>query len=620
PSEVATGTGAARYMVSTYLLYLKISGLFHLIIGLLRMYGFGLAETHHFYLFASSFTDFWRRINIYWKDFIQKLVFNPIYFATKRLGATGSLVVATLVAFTATWLFHSYQWFWIRGTFPIVWSDLVFWFGLGIVVMINVLIETRLGRRRSLGKGVRTLRQEVIHGLKIAGTFTAICILWTIWSTPEVEDLGFIWQAVLNSGPIDIAVLVGIPLGIGALGVLFGGRQREVSRAGAGSVRVEGGFWREATMVTVGAAALILIALQPGLLTPISPQLSNLVSDVRARAPLNAADVELLRRGYYEDLGDITRFNIELWEVMGDTPPGWMGKFNQLRNRTDGIRNEFIPSTTSVSKGATRTINSHGMRDREYPLVPGQDTFRIALLGSSHDMGDGVEDDETYENVVEDRLNADLGPVTGLTYEILNFSLSAYTPIQKLETLRLKVLDFEPDLIIYAAASNELEWVFRPVQLRWLAQNNLFDQFPDVLEAMNRADVGTKVEEFDSNNEVTTAKLKPYEEDVFAKLLKKFRDLGVRQEAKTALLLLEIPDDTSQSLAGLERLKTVGEEVGVPILDLRGAFVAVSDRSTLWIAPFDAHTNAAGHQMIADLLFEKLLQNDFVPTKAPGAD
>ena len=81
PSEAVNGTGAARYMVATYLLYLKISGLFHLIVGLLHMYGFGLAETHHMYLFSSSFTDFWRRINIYWKDFIQKLVFNPVYFA-----------------------------------------------------------------------------------------------------------------------------------------------------------------------------------------------------------------------------------------------------------------------------------------------------------------------------------------------------------------------------------------------------------------------------------------------------------------------------------------------------------------------------------------------------------
>jgi hypothetical protein len=618
PSEVVTGTGAARYMVSTYLLYLKISGLFHLIIGLLRMFGFGLPETHHFYLFASSFTDFWRRINIYWKDFIQKLVFNPIYFATRKLGATGSLVVATLVAFTATWLFHSYQWFWIRGTFPIVWSDLVFWFGLGVVVMFNVLIETRFGRRRSLGgKDVRSMQQDVIHGLKIAGTFAAICILWTIWSTPEMGDLGFIWRAVMASSPADIAVLVGIPLLVGALGLLFGGRQREGARKSPIAEAKKDPFWREVAMTTFGATAFILIALKPALLTPISPQLSGLVQDVGARASLNTADAERLRRGYYEDLTDVNRFNAELWQVMGDAPPGWMVVADQLQYRTDAIRIELVPSTTAAFKGATRTINSHGMRDREYTLVPGPNTFRIILFGSSHDMGHGVEDNETYENLVEDRLNAELGPVTGLTYEILNLSLSAYTPVQKLEILRVKALEFEPDLIIYSAASNELNWVFRPVQLRWLAENNFLEQFPSILVAMNRAGVSTNIEEFDSNDDATTARLMPYAEEVFTKLFTRFRDLGETQDVQTALLLLEVPDDTSQSLTAFDQLNEIGEGLSVPVLNLRGAFSEISDRSTLWIAPFDTHTNAHGHQMIADLLFEQLLSNGLVPILEP---
>lgn len=621
PSEVMTGAGAARYMVATYLLYLKISGLFHLIIGLLRMFGFGLAETHHFYLFASSFTDFWRRINIYWKDFIQKMVFNPIYFATKRLGSTGSLIVATLVAFTATWLFHSYQWFWIRGTFPIVWSDLVFWFGLGLVVMVNVLIETRLGRRRSLsGKDTRPLRQELIHGLKIAGTFTAICILWTIWSTPEMTDLGFIWRAVLASGPADIAVLVGIPLGVGAAGVLFGGRQREGARAVPGKADTKDPFWREVAMTTFGASAFILIALKPAILTPISPQLSGLVADVRARASLNVADVERLRRGYYEDLGDVTRFNSELWEVMGGEPDDWYRSVDQDRRRSDVLRVEFGPASSAVFRGATRTINSLGMRDREYSVLPTADTFRIALLGSSHDMGEGVEDAETYENLVEDMLNAELSPITGLTYEILNFSFRAYTPLQKLEALRLKVLGFEPDLVIYSAASNELEWVFKPNEFRWLAENDLFDQAPLHLDALNRAGVSTDIGEFDGNEDVTIAKLVPYADEVFADLLTEIRTLGEAQEAETVMLLLEVPDDTSQNLLVMDQIDAIGDTIGVPILDLRGAFAEVPDRSTLWIASFDHHTNAAGHQMIADLLFERILENGLVPKTAPAAD
>ena len=80
-----------------FLLYLRVSGQFHLIVGMLHLFGFNLPETHHRYLLASSFTDFWRRINIYWKDFMLKLFFYPAYFRLRKLGRRRrALVVATL--------------------------------------------------------------------------------------------------------------------------------------------------------------------------------------------------------------------------------------------------------------------------------------------------------------------------------------------------------------------------------------------------------------------------------------------------------------------------------------------------------------------------------------------
>ena len=81
PSEVMNLGDLVRYMVSTFLLYLRVSGQFHIIVGMLHLFGFHLPESHHRYYLASSFTDFWRRINIYWKDFVMKLFFYPTHFA-----------------------------------------------------------------------------------------------------------------------------------------------------------------------------------------------------------------------------------------------------------------------------------------------------------------------------------------------------------------------------------------------------------------------------------------------------------------------------------------------------------------------------------------------------------
>src|SRR4029077_15231922 len=104
PLEVTDLFGVTRFAVATLFLYLRVSGQFHIIIGLLHLFGFNLPETHHLYYLSSSFTDFWRRINIYWKDFITKLFFYPLHFRLRKWGPVKALAIATFGAFFATWL------------------------------------------------------------------------------------------------------------------------------------------------------------------------------------------------------------------------------------------------------------------------------------------------------------------------------------------------------------------------------------------------------------------------------------------------------------------------------------------------------------------------------------
>src|SRR6185503_9119125 len=86
PATVTSFGQLLLVMVTTYLLYLRISGLFHFAIGVLHLFGYDLPETNHRYFLASSLTEFWRRINIYWKDFKVKLVYFPVYFRLRRRG------------------------------------------------------------------------------------------------------------------------------------------------------------------------------------------------------------------------------------------------------------------------------------------------------------------------------------------------------------------------------------------------------------------------------------------------------------------------------------------------------------------------------------------------------
>src|SRR5262249_41100363 len=83
PHEVRDLPHLVLFLATNYALYLRVSGWFHIITGMLHLFGFNLPRTHHNYFLASSFTDIWRRINIYWKDFMTKVFFFPAFFALR---------------------------------------------------------------------------------------------------------------------------------------------------------------------------------------------------------------------------------------------------------------------------------------------------------------------------------------------------------------------------------------------------------------------------------------------------------------------------------------------------------------------------------------------------------
>src|SRR3546814_50192 len=148
PAEVIDPDTLTQYLVTNFLLYLRISGDFHLITGMLLLFGFNLTPTHHHYCLSSSFTDFWRRINIYWKDFMMKIFYYPLFFKLRRYGDVPAIVVATVVVFLLTWLLHSYHWFWLLVAFPTICPDGLFWMTLALLFVVGALREFLLGRSR----------------------------------------------------------------------------------------------------------------------------------------------------------------------------------------------------------------------------------------------------------------------------------------------------------------------------------------------------------------------------------------------------------------------------------------------------------------------------------------
>ena len=186
--DVVSFPTLAAAMFGTYLLYLRVSGQFHVIVGLMHLFGYDLPETHRKYLLSSSITDFWRRINIYWKDFMVKVVYFPVYFRYRKSGDMRARVIATIVVFVVTWALHSYQWFWLRGELLLTWTDTLFWAILAALVVANLLLEQRAPKQAKGKVEPSGFAPRLTHGLKVAGTLTLIVVLWSFWQSPTIEQ------------------------------------------------------------------------------------------------------------------------------------------------------------------------------------------------------------------------------------------------------------------------------------------------------------------------------------------------------------------------------------------------------------------------------------------------
>jgi hypothetical protein len=94
-------------------------------------------------------------------------------------------------------------------------------------------------------------------------------------------------------------------------------------------------------------------------------------------------------------------------------------------------------------------INSDGLRDREHTKAKPADTVRIALLGDSFAEAMHVPMEQTFWSLLERKLQeCNVSP--GKRVEIINFGVSGYGTAQELMTLRQKVWDYSPDIVILA--------------------------------------------------------------------------------------------------------------------------------------------------------------------------
>lgn len=330
----------------------------------------------------------------------------------------------------------------------------------------------------------------------------------------------------------------------------------------------------------------------------------------------NRADLEAGAGGYYVGLIDgHTGPQTAIDNAVFGKPTHWVKFLDSGVARPleqEFLQFELIPSLAVSFRDEAFSTNSYGLRDREYALEKPKDTVRIALLGSSIDMGWGVPDGFTYENRLEQWLNIKARERgDSRKYEILNFAVAAYGPPQRLDVFLNRARAFQPDMVLYSATM--LDPRLSELHVRGLLHHGVDPKYPylkAVLESTGLQDGRGLAKD------ALKSRLHGHEwemvEGAFTELTEACR------EAQIPLVMAVIPRvgaaDAPQIRAeGVERYKSLARHLGVPALDLSDTFDG-RDRASLEIAPWDDHPNARGHELLFFALAKRWKDD---PTAAP---
>jgi len=595
PTEVNDLSGLLQYITFSYLLILRLSGMFHLALGITGLFGFNLPEIFNNYLLASSFSDLWRRINIYWREFVVKIFYQPIFFKIKKQTGALALPITVLLVFGINWLLHNYQWFWLQGTIVRKANDVLFWALFGITVMFNSLYQAKKQAAGIASQDEKwNIKDSLSRILRIYGIFLFMSALWSLWCASSISEWAYL-MSFANSVPREhfIFYLAGIPALL-VLGVLC---DRAVQSEKGGPFILW--FTNPGPKAIVFYSLLLLTISIPAVYNKLPGGSGQLINRLQENK-LNTPDKISMERGYYQKiLSDDGKISREVWRSKDGKKKEWTTVNKATRTTHDLLMAELLPNTRVEFKGASISTNSWGMRDKEYSKEKKQGVYRIALLGGSYEMGSGIADGSNFESELESKLNGNFTGKENSAFEILNFAVGGYHIFQHVKVLEEKALAFDPDAVLYFAHSDEYYRASRKLAELVIGGNDL--QYPFLEEVVKKAGLDASMSSLEIER-----KLKPFMPALVKWVYYRIADQCRKNGAKPVWVFLPAIDDPMAP----EELKTISqmaENAGFLTLSLQDVYknhILDSVKLSSW----DNHPNVKGHQIIAGQLFERLVK------------
>ncbi|HSV43949.1 MAG TPA: SGNH/GDSL hydrolase family protein [Candidatus Bathyarchaeia archaeon] len=238
--------------------------------------------------------------------------------------------------------------------------------------------------------------------------------------------------------------------------------------------------------------------------------------------------------------------------------------------------------------------NSQGLRDKEYTLDKPPHTFRVAVIGDSFTMPEGVALENAFHTLLEDRYNRES---SGTLYEFINFGVAGYDPRQYLATLKHRALAYQPDFILICLCGyldNEFlpEERFHQTFVPKAPERSFLKSF--IIEFI-RKKIRQQQEAKAQVNDDRLQKLDP--------ILAELGEISRRQGIRICLVILRsYPYFPNGSDTGTKRLAA---RDGLFYVDTSPGFNDLNPKKYR-IYPTNRHPNAKAHKIFAETIYQYL--------------
>ncbi len=280
------------------------------------------------------------------------------------------------------------------------------------------------------------------------------------------------------------------------------------------------------------------------------------------------------------------------------------------------------PRSTKLAVEIRSPVREPNFRGSQPRFSPEADTFRILVVGDSFAWGDGVHPEDSFPRRLEVRLDA---VSRGDDFEVITWSRPGWNTVVAFRSVEANIDKISPDLLLLAFVLNDPE----PFDLQKLAvlREGLHRREPrfPLSASLYRgsqfyAMVWDRIENTRIHRAYSTYYHSLYEGPDWKKCLKALESLRELADARSipmVLLLFPVfdsPMDDAYAYTDLhDKIREVGQSLGIPVLDLLEAYRGV-DVYRLALVPYtDAHPNELAHRIAADFILDYLARARFVP-------